>query len=96
MKSNEDVRRRIAELQAQPAAEAAITRATLLADAARLHQLALEAGNLGVAAQAIKLKAVLAGEWIEKSDVTRRGVDMDAMSDAEVLAIARGATKRAH
>jgi hypothetical protein len=60
--------------------------------------LALEAGNLGIAAQAIKLKAVLAGEWVEKSDVTRRGVDMDAMTDTELLAIARGAdaTKRAH
>jgi hypothetical protein len=41
---------------------------------------------------------VLAGEWVEKSDVTRRGVDMDAMTDTELLAIARGAdaTKRAH
>jgi hypothetical protein len=57
----------------------------------RLHQLALEAGNLGVAAQAIKLKAVLAGEWIEKSDVTRRSADLDTLSDAELLVIARGA-----
>jgi hypothetical protein len=84
------IRQRIAELPAQTAAEAGI-RATLLADAARLHQLALEAGNLGVAAQAIKLKAVLAGEWVEKSDVTRRSADLDTLSDAELLVIARGA-----
>ena len=60
--------------------------------------MALEAGNLGVAAQAIKLKAVLAGEWIEKSDVTRRSADLDTLTDAELLAIARGAdaTKTAH
>jgi len=72
---------RVAELQAEAAADAKITLENLLREAAEIQTAAISAKQYAAANSALKLKAELSGYYIQrKEDVTPR------RSEAEIIA----------
>jgi len=70
--TNGDVVTRVAELQGNVAERTEVTIESLIRDADRVHKLAIAEKQLGAANGALKLKAVFAGLYVEKSDNTHR------------------------
>jgi len=77
MKMNEDVQRRIADLQAIAAGRAEITTASLIEDAQRIQDMAEKAGQATAAIQALKAKAILSGKWVESRTVEQTVVNKE-------------------
>jgi hypothetical protein len=72
---------RVAELQAEAAADAKITLESLLREAAEIQTAAISAKQYAAANSALKLKAELSGHYVQrKEDVTPR------RSEAEIIA----------
>lgn len=87
--SNDDVRIRVAELQAKGASKAVVTLQTLLDEAEEARVLAMRINQPSAAVSAIKEKGVLAGLRVEKRENTNRTA-LNEMTDDELAAIASG------
>jgi hypothetical protein len=80
---------RVAELQAEAAADAKITLESLLREAAEIQTAAISAKQYAAANSALKLKAELSGHYVQrKEDVTPRR--SEAEIDAELRELLAG------
>ena len=84
----EHISTRVAEIQDKGSIRAEVTLATLLEEAEAARALAMQLGQPAAAIAAVKEKGVLSGHRIEKRENTNR--NLDSLSDAELMAIARG------
>jgi hypothetical protein len=82
---NDDVRRRVAELQAGGAARAEVTVATLVQELDQAREMAVERGQASAAVAATMGKARVTGQLVERAEVGKPG-DFSTMSDAELVA----------
>ena len=93
LKTKEDVRARIAEIQGRSAARAEVTVLSLIAEAEEVRVKAIKENQLSAAIAAIKEKGILSGKRIERGELGKPG-DYDRLTDDELNdRIARGARK---
>jgi len=92
LKANESIAGRVAELLAASSERTELTVENLLREAADLQRRAADANQFSAAIGALKMRAVLAGLWIKKSENTNnnRNVDPNRLSDEELVAIIEG------
>lgn len=76
------------EIKDRGSIRAEVTLASLLDEAEQARSLAMKLGQPAAAIAAVKEKGVLSGHRIEKRENTNR--NLDSLSDAELMAIARG------
>ena len=88
LKDNEQVMRRVAELQARGAERAEVRLVSLLAELEEARQLALSQGQASAAVQASMGKARLTGHVVDRREVGSPG-EFAEMSDAELIAKAK-------
>jgi phage terminase small subunit len=86
--TNDDVMRRIAELQARASAKLEVTLQWLMEKAEEARALAMEVKQTAGAVSAIKELGVLSGHRVEKRE--NRILNVDEMTDHELLRIASG------
>jgi hypothetical protein len=84
---NGRVRARIDFLKAKAAAKTVVTLESMIEDAIRIRDLAVELGQLGPAVGAMKELGILCGFRVEKREQTLK-TSPDELSDAELRAIA--------
>ncbi|WP_051357298.1 terminase small subunit [Azorhizobium doebereinerae] len=84
--TNDDVRKRVAEIQERGAVRSEVTVASLIAEAEEVRQRALDAGQFAPAIAAIKEKGILSGMRIEKQE-RKTVADLQRLTDAELEAI---------
>ena len=82
---NDDVRRRVAELQAGGAARAEVTVATLVQELDQAREMAVERGQASAAVAATMGKAKITGQIVDRAEVGQPG-DFSTMSDADLVA----------
>ena len=82
---NDEIRRRIAELQARGAERAEVTLASLLAELDAARQLALKLGQCSAAVAAVMGMAKLTGLIIDRREIGQPG-EFDHLTDAELVA----------
>lgn len=88
LKTKETILRRVAELQSRTVARLHVTLEWLIEKAEEARKQAMEMGQTSAAVGAIKELGVLSGQRVEKSE--RRNVNIDDMSDDELIAVVRG------
>lgn len=87
LRANEDIQRRIAELQSASALRVEVTVASLIQEAGEIQAAAMQEKQLSAATAALTIKAKLAGLWIDKAENTNRNVDPARVTDAELAAV---------
>lgn len=86
LKANQNVLKRVAELQERVAVKAEVTAESLIAEAEEIREKALAAGQYAAAVAAVKEKGVLSGVRVEKLE--RKSVrDVRSLADAELDAL---------
>ena len=87
------IRERVAELMGRNIAKmdevAAVTIASLVAEAEAARAMAMEEKQPAAAIAALTAKAKLAGKWVERSERTTKTDDLNTLSDSELAAIVR-------
>lgn len=86
--TNDDILRRVEELQTRAAAKLEVTLQWLMEKAEEARAKAMTNGQIGPAVAAIKELGVLSGHRVEKRENTNRNAD--DLSDDELLRIASG------
>jgi hypothetical protein len=86
--TNDNIKGRVAGLQAKAANRAEVTVESLIAEAEEVRKAAFEKGQFAAAIAAIKEKGVLSGKRIERVQ-TRQPGEFENMSDAELLEFLR-------
>lgn len=85
--NDQNILKRVAELQERSAIRAEVTAASLIDEAEAVREKALAAGQYAAAIAAIREKGVLAGVRVEKRESTHK-TDPKAMTDDELALIA--------
>ncbi len=92
LKTKENIRQRIAELQAIAAISAEVTIESLLREAADIQRLAVAAGQYAAANGSMTIRAKLSGHWVDKTDNTNTNTNVNPndVSDAEIATVLKG------
>ena len=85
LRTNPNVKARIAELQEKPAQKLEVTLESLLAEAEEARQLAMKLGQSAAAIAAVKEKGVLSGKRIERKESGEPG-EFDRLDTASLRA----------
>ena len=87
--TNGSIVERVIELQAGAVERTTVTIESLIDEAAQNQRIALAMGQIGAANGALKLKAVFAGLYVEKTDNTNTNINVDPndISDEEIAAV---------
>lgn len=90
LSTNDNIRARLAELQAASAERAKITLEGLLDRADRAYDLAMRIEEPNAAINAVKEMGILSGDRVEKSERKNLNFDAADLTDSELARIARG------
>jgi phage terminase small subunit len=85
---NDEIRRRIDEIQGRAAQRVEVTLQSLMAEAEEARQLAMKIDQPSAAVSALTAKGKLAGLWVEKRESTVKHVDPASLDDRLLADIA--------
>jgi hypothetical protein len=86
LRANDNISRRVEELQAIGAARTVVTVERLISEAEEIRLAAMEKRQLSAAISAVIAKAKLAGLWLEKRKNLNR-IDPDQPTDAQIISL---------